>query len=404
MNVLGHFTTITISLSKRIPQENTFPQPGTSYASAFRMAKGAKKILLVEDNENFRELLCLFIRRLGYQVFEAATGLEAIDRASAVHPDLIMMDISLPKMTGDEATACLKANPATREIPVIINTAFAFGPYTKRALDSGAAEVLHKPFQLTMLHELLSRYLPADDQRTTTVAREELRKASVRNRKNSRRGKQVCEWVSIACGRCRLFGYLLWAADLKDQQSSARPSERALFPCDLAFILNKARQGSWLMSTIVCSQALRAIGQDLELRGIKTFVIRCEADRYIVEAGYQSPPAPTPVTLHYTFDDIEQLDRDGRHHRGSGAKDFLSLSQILRAIGSYASRKGTRLLSVSNSASTETMPVVKIEYETAQGEPVVDDCTGSAIYDMCVTVYKLRGRPNINAGYARWQA
>jgi hypothetical protein len=51
------------------------------------------------------------------------------------------------------------------------------------------------------------------------------------------------------------------------------------------------------MSAIAWSKALRAIGQDLEMRGIKTFVIRCEADLYVVEAGYQSPPAPTPVTL-----------------------------------------------------------------------------------------------------------
>ena len=147
------------------------------------------------------------------------------------------------------------------------------------------------------------------------------------------------------------------------------------------------------MSAIAWSEALRAIGQDLEARGIKTFVIRCEADLYVVEAGYQSPPALTPVTLYYTLDDIEQLDREGREdNRDSGVKDFLSLSQILRAIGSYVGRRGARLLSVSNNVLTGTMPVVKIEYETAQGERVVDDRTGSAIYDMCVSIYKLRER------------
>ena len=143
------------------------------------------------------------------------------------------------------------------------------------------------------------------------------------------------------------------------------------------------------MSAIAWSKTLRAIGQDLEARGIKTFVIRCEADLYVVEAGYQSPPAPTPVTLYYTLDDIEQLDREGREEDkcNSAAKDFLRLSQILRAIGTYLSRKGGRLLSVSNNVLTGTMPVVKIEYETAQGERVVDDRTGSAIYDLCVRFY-----------------
>src|SRR3989449_11735346 len=136
-----------------------------------------------------------------------------------------------------------------------------------------------------------------------------------------------------------------------------------------------------MMSAIVCSHALRAIGQDLELRGIKTFIIRCEAELYVVEAGYQSPPAPTPVTLHYTLDDIEQLDRKARERsdRDSAVKDFLSLSQIFWAIGSYVTSKGARLLRVSNNASTERMPVVRIEYETVQGDRVVDDRTGSAI-------------------------
>ncbi len=151
------------------------------------------------------------------------------------------------------------------------------------------------------------------------------------------------------------------------------------------------------MSAIAWSKTLRAIGQDLEARGIKTFVIRCEADLYVVEAGYQSPPALTPVTLYYTLDDIEQLDREGREEDkcNSAAKDFLRLSQILRAIGTYLSRKGGRLLSVSNNVLTGTMPVVKIEYETAQGERVVDDRTGSAIYDLCVSIYKLRGRSRL---------
>ena len=151
------------------------------------------------------------------------------------------------------------------------------------------------------------------------------------------------------------------------------------------------------MSTIVCSKALRAVGQDLEARGIKTFLIRCDADLYVVEAGYQSPPAPTPVTLHYTLDDIEQLDREGREgdNCNSSVKDFLSLSQSLRAIGTYVGRKRARLLSVSNNALTAgAIPIVTIEYETAEGERVIDDRTATAIYDMCVRTYKLRERLN----------
>jgi CheY-like chemotaxis protein len=128
-----------------------------------RVAPSAKKILVVDDNNEVRELLALFIKNLGYKVFEAATGLEAINRASTLNPDLIMMDLALPGMSGDEATTCLKTNPATRNIPVLISTAYASGVDEKRALDAGAAEILMKPLDLTRLREVLSRYLPTQE-------------------------------------------------------------------------------------------------------------------------------------------------------------------------------------------------------------------------------------------------
>jgi CheY-like chemotaxis protein len=126
-----------------------------------RVAPSAKKILLVEDNNEVRELLALFTKRLGYEVVEAATGLEAIGLASTVQPDLIMMDLRLPEMNGAEAMACLKANPSTRDIPVLVTTAHVAGMDTRRALDAGAAEILHKPIDVTTLSNVLRRYLPA---------------------------------------------------------------------------------------------------------------------------------------------------------------------------------------------------------------------------------------------------
>jgi hypothetical protein len=160
------------------------------------------------------------------------------------------------------------------------------------------------------------------------------------------------------------------------------------------------------MSAISCSEALRSIGQDLELRGIKTFLIRCEADLYVVEAGYQSPPAATPVILHYTLNDVEQLNREARERNDhdSVIKDFLSLSEILWTIGTYVTNKGARLLTVSNNASTERMAVVKIEYETVQGARVIDDRMGSAIYELCVSVYKLRATSNNSIQHTRLSA
>ena len=119
---------------------------------------GKKKILIVEDNEDCRELLAILVKRLGYEVVEAAMGLAAIDQGCATHPDLILMDLGLPGITGDEATARLKANPSTRNIPVVINTAFNVGAHTNRALDAGAVEILHKPLELSTLQDVLRRY------------------------------------------------------------------------------------------------------------------------------------------------------------------------------------------------------------------------------------------------------
>jgi CheY-like chemotaxis protein len=124
------------------------------------MAKTDKKILLVDDNDDCREMLALFIKRLGYQVLEAGTGVHAVDRASSTRPDLIMMDLCLPVMNGDEATACLKANVYTRDIPVLINGASSISDvHKKRLLATGASEILQKPLNLSKLPTILTRYL-----------------------------------------------------------------------------------------------------------------------------------------------------------------------------------------------------------------------------------------------------
>jgi CheY-like chemotaxis protein len=150
---------------------NTRPQENTAVAAFFSLAllvlrsecvvKSAKKILLVEDNNDVRELLALFMKRLGYEVFEAATGLEALDLAATVNPDLIMMDLRLPAMNGAETTARLKANPSTRDIPLLVITASGANIDRRRALDAGAAEILLKPIDVTTLSNVLRRYLSA---------------------------------------------------------------------------------------------------------------------------------------------------------------------------------------------------------------------------------------------------
>ena len=129
------------------------------------MQNTTKKILIVDSNDDFRESLRVFIKGLGHEVFEGATGPEAIDKAASIHPDLIMMDIRLPGINADEVTARLKANTSTRNIPVVINTGWTttcnVEERVNRALNAGAAEVLYKPFQMPMLRDVLRSYLLA---------------------------------------------------------------------------------------------------------------------------------------------------------------------------------------------------------------------------------------------------
>ena len=148
------------------------------------------------------------------------------------------------------------------------------------------------------------------------------------------------------------------------------------------------------MPAVSYSEILRVIGQDLEIRGIKAFDIQDEGERVFVQCGYQDPPAATPVTLYYTARDIEELKPQGTEKRGQPSKqgDFFTLSQTLRAIGGYVDQKKARLIRLSNNDCPGADVVFRIEYETRERERVVDDRSGSAIYDLCVNMYKRRGK------------
>jgi CheY-like chemotaxis protein len=127
------------------------------------MQNKAKKILIVDSDEVFRKSLATFIKGLGHEVLEAATGHEAINQVGGVHPDLIIMDVRLPGLNGDEVTRQLKKNLSTRHIPVIINTGWTTACNVEeridRALNAGASEVLYKPFQLPTLRAIMRTYL-----------------------------------------------------------------------------------------------------------------------------------------------------------------------------------------------------------------------------------------------------
>jgi CheY-like chemotaxis protein len=103
------------------------------------------RILLVEDNEMNRDMLSRRLMKRSYEVIMAVDGSEALARAQADRPDLILMDMSLPVLDGWEATRRLKALPATRAIPVIALTAHALSGEREKALAAGCDDFDTKP-------------------------------------------------------------------------------------------------------------------------------------------------------------------------------------------------------------------------------------------------------------------
>ena len=102
----------------------------------------------------------MVLRHKGYDIIEAGSGTEALHEASTRHPDLILMDLGLPGMTGDEVTARIKADPSTAHVPIVVNTAFdPTARIVTRAVTAGADEIIYKPTNLKNLLELTQRLL-----------------------------------------------------------------------------------------------------------------------------------------------------------------------------------------------------------------------------------------------------
>lgn len=109
------------------------------------------KILLVEDNEMNRDMLSRRLQRRGYEIVIAVDGKQGIAMANSEHPDLILMDMSLPIMDGWEATKNIKANTSTKSIPIIALTAHAMSGDREQAMKAGCNDYDTKPIDLPRL-------------------------------------------------------------------------------------------------------------------------------------------------------------------------------------------------------------------------------------------------------------
>jgi len=121
--------------------------------------KGAKKILVVDDNRDGRELVVKVLKSRGYQIVEAIDGEEALEKVLSERPDLILMDISIPKIDGHEVARRLKADEDLRNIPIIALTAHAMKGDREKALSAGCNGYIPKPINVRELPGQIETFL-----------------------------------------------------------------------------------------------------------------------------------------------------------------------------------------------------------------------------------------------------
>jgi CheY-like chemotaxis protein len=119
----------------------------------------SNKILVVDDDVAVRKLLVVRLQQSGYDTVEAVTNHEAIKQARATRPNVIVVELAMLGDTAVEAMELLKADPLTRDIPVIAVAASLHGVLVDRAIDAGAAEILYKPVNWNWLDLVLQRHL-----------------------------------------------------------------------------------------------------------------------------------------------------------------------------------------------------------------------------------------------------
>jgi len=116
------------------------------------------KILIIEDNDDNRDILKHQLEYLGYEVVEAATGLEGLSQVEHDQPDLVIVDIMMPEIDGREVARRLRAGAKTKDLPILAATVLFHSEDIKSCLEAGCNDVLTKPFTLQQLRDKLEQY------------------------------------------------------------------------------------------------------------------------------------------------------------------------------------------------------------------------------------------------------
>lgn len=119
-----------------------------------------KRVLVVEDYTDVRRMMRQFLEKKGFDVIVANDGSQAVEKAVAEHPDLIIMDLAMPGMDGIQATQAIRKHDELDDIPILALTAYA-DFYSERARDVGCNDVIQKPIDFKKLEPIVNNYVYA---------------------------------------------------------------------------------------------------------------------------------------------------------------------------------------------------------------------------------------------------
>ncbi|HEX6464140.1 MAG TPA: response regulator [Vicinamibacterales bacterium] len=129
-------------------------------------------VLVVEDYQDAREMYAAYLQFSGYSVAEAGNGVEAVEKTRELLPDIVLMDLALPRMDGWEATRRLKADPATKHIPIVALTGHALAGHAEGAREAGCDAFVTKPCLpdalVAEIKRLLDQRLPKSENKAAS--------------------------------------------------------------------------------------------------------------------------------------------------------------------------------------------------------------------------------------------
>ena len=117
-----------------------------------------KLVLVVDDEQDSRDVLKTYLRTTGFDVCEAEDGYEAVEKALNERPDLVIMDMAMPLVDGVNSTRAMREHEQLQETPIVAVTGFG-SFYRPRAFDAGCTEILFKPIDLLHLDSVLTKHL-----------------------------------------------------------------------------------------------------------------------------------------------------------------------------------------------------------------------------------------------------